>query len=625
MKYIIKLLGILLVCLVTHSCKDDGIEPVTFTIDSTNVTLKSGQAGSVDILLATNTSEVSATVSNNCSQWLTAETTQRCLTLNYLKNDSGEERTGTVRLHIGTEEVIVTITVPPYLESKYDYYTVGDVYYEDGKAVGVIFWVDPADNTIAKAVSLDRVGGAWSTIGTEFVGAYSKVNGRANTEILRNSTEGKNGSIPALTFCDAHGDGWYWPAIEELKDLFAAYNGTTIDEASNTAGGNDKEKVSRAAFDKIFTDNGGIAMDLSSSGNGESYWSSTEDNSKANYSKYGTNVRFRKFAVNMGAGECKKTGTTRYIRCVKALGDYKFGAEPIEVTFTLDKEAVTLEKGAGSQATVTANINNGSIISAIPEDNSWCESTIDVDKITLKATSENPNTTTRSTIVVVTLAGLDGKTYIKNITVTQEANLAPIESSYTVGEYYDKDGVKGVIFWVSDDGLTAKIVSMTRTTSTSAWCTDEKEYGVTDKDDGVGNTAKMITANDGNVPALDMCVNGWYWPAINELKALFEAYNGTTYDSATKKTPDQITDAEKTSRAAFDKTLTDNGGTALNVASGNGDQYWGSTELSEKYGSYLRVGKLYCGEVADTPKKTASDKRYIRVIRQIGKNAQSPL
>ena len=141
-----------------------------------------------------------------------------------------------------------------------------------------------------------------------------------------------------------------------------------------------------------------------------------------------------------------------------------------------------------------------------------------------------------------------------------------------------------------------------------------------DEDNGYENTKKLREANDSNVPALAFCENDWYWPAINELKALFEAYNGTTFDEATNKTPAQISENEKEARAAFDKVLEDHGGTKLNTDadSSNGDQYWGSTELSAEYGSYIRVGKRYIGAQADTPKKDNATKRYIRCIKQIG-------
>ena len=394
-----------------------------------------------------------------------------------------------------------------------------------------------------------------------------------------------------------------------MVELFNAYNGTPEgEEPSTVVGGNEQEKTARAKFDKIFTDHGGTALDLSTSGNGESYWASTEDNSSESYAIYGCNVRFSKFLVNMGDGQCKKTGTQRFIRCVKAIGDYKPGPEPIEVSLTLDKKSVELENTANSEESVIVTITNGTLTSATPEDNTWCSAEVQGNTVVIKALSENTETNPRSTQVTVNVSGFDGKGYSDVITVTQKAAEAvtppdePEVPEYKVGEYYEDNDTKGVIFWVSEDGKTAKIVSLTRSETTLAWSTEAKAYGVEDEDNGYENTKKLRDANDGNVPALEFCENG------------------TTFDDATNKTPAQISENEKEARAAFDKVLEDHGGTKLNTDadSSNGDQYWGSTELSAEYGSYIRVGKRYIGAQADTPKKDNATKRYIRCIKQIG-------
>lgn len=624
MKLFNRILWVALLCLTAWACSDDTIQPLKFTIDETAVTLNSGKGGTYDILIRSNASQITASVDAASQDWLKADVTPRCLTLTYTTNDSGTERIGSVHLNVdGEQELTVSLTLPPYFTTvDGQSFAVGDIYYEEGKPMGVIFWVDSADPTIAKAVSLDRTGGAWSTVGTNFVGAWSKVDGQANTDLIRASEEGKNGSIPALAFCDAHGDDWYWPAINELEELFTAWNGTSIEESSGTAGGNDTEKAARAAFDKHFTDNGGTALDLSTSGNGESYWASTEDNSDASYSRYGCNVRFRKGAVNMGAAQCKKTGTARYIRCVKAIGDYTAPAEPIEVSIALDAESVVLDSKQGSSQTVVATITNGTLTAATPADGSWLGVSVQGTNITVSTLSDNTSTESRTTTVTLAVAGDDGIAYSKSFAVSQKGIDKPQEpTDFVVGAYYESGSTKGVIFWVADDGASAKIVSLTRSETTLAWAVESKGYGTTDSNDGAVNTAMLQQAADGNVPALSYCVDGWYWPAINELRALFEAYNGTTFDAATVAAPSGISEAEKASRTAFDATLTEHGGTALNTASqsATGDQYWGSTELSDEYGSYLRFGKLYVGTLADTPVKTGASKRYIRVVKLIQK------
>ena len=165
---------------------------------------------------------------------------------------------------------------------------VGDVWKENDKAVGVVFYV-AEDGRSAKIVSLDRTETtvAWSTIGGEYLGAGSKTDGAANTSVLKASTQAS--SMPILSFCAAHGDGWYWPACNELHDIYLV-----------------KDKVEAA-----LTANGGTAF------GSDQYWSSTEFEDAP---KYASHVRFDKDYVGTKADQVNKTGSTkRYGRCVKVV------------------------------------------------------------------------------------------------------------------------------------------------------------------------------------------------------------------------------------------------------------------------------------------------------------------
>ena len=73
-----------------------------------------------------------------------------------------------------------------------------------------------------------------------------------------------------------------------------------------------EEQAARAAFDKVFTDHGGILLNtMGDTENGDSYWASTEttDGKKACY------IRFGKYASTNNA----KTGSARYVRCVRSV------------------------------------------------------------------------------------------------------------------------------------------------------------------------------------------------------------------------------------------------------------------------------------------------------------------
>lgn len=165
---------------------------------------------------------------------------------------------------------------------------VGDVWKENDKAVGVVFYV-AEDGRSAKIVSLDRTETtvAWSTIGGEYLGAGSKTDGAANTSVLKASAQAS--SMPILSFCAAHGDGWYWPACNELHDIYLV-----------------KDKVEAA-----LTANGGTAF------GSDQYWSSTEFEDAP---KYASHVRFDKDYVGTKADQVNKTGSTkRYGRCIRLI------------------------------------------------------------------------------------------------------------------------------------------------------------------------------------------------------------------------------------------------------------------------------------------------------------------
>ena len=164
-----------------------------------------------------------------------------------------------------------------------------EVWKENDKAVGVVFWV-AEDGNSAKIVSLDRTSTtvAWSTVGQTFLGADSKGDGASNTAILKASAEAS--SMPILSFCAEHGEGWYWPACNELLAIYEA----------------------KSYVEPALTLNGGDVLGT------DQYWSSTEFN--ADYPLYAAHVKMENGYIGAPADQIKKTGATRrYGRCVKVV------------------------------------------------------------------------------------------------------------------------------------------------------------------------------------------------------------------------------------------------------------------------------------------------------------------
>ena len=100
---------------------------------------------------------------------------------------------------------------------------------------------------------------------------------------------------------------------------------------------------------------------------------------------------------------------------------------------------------------------------------------------------------------------------------------------------------------------------------------------------------------------------------------MFETYNVTNVANATNDNPNAITDFEKANRAAWDRVVSNAGGTIMNEAasSSTGDTYWACREASNGVnGFYVRFGKPISWSSATSKK---SSLRYIRAVRSISK------
>lgn len=108
---------------------------------------------------------------------------------------------------------------------------------------------------------------------------------------------------------------------------------------------------------------------------------------------------------------------------------------------------------------------------------------------------------------------------------------------YTIGSIYDKNGVRGVVVTLYDDGSHGLVMSLDEVCL--AWCKlhrkKTKIVGANNKTDGMANmkaVERYITANGlswSDFPAFEWCRNkgeGWYLPSINELWSAGTMYLG---------------------------------------------------------------------------------------------------
>ena len=137
---------------------------------------------------------------------------------------------------------------------------VGDYYNVDGKE-GVVFWVDETGKH-GKIVSMDQAELQWCTddeYNKELTGiATDSSNGLNNLRSIMKIAAWKD-KYPAFAWCADHGDGWYLPAIEELKELLLN------DEVHSKVNGTLEQKRGSVMYSK-----GDLQWNW--------YWSSTEEN-----------------------------------------------------------------------------------------------------------------------------------------------------------------------------------------------------------------------------------------------------------------------------------------------------------------------------------------------------------
>lgn len=113
-----------------------------------------------------------------------------------------------------------------------------------------------------------------------------------------------------------------------------------------------------------------------------------------------------------------------------------------------------------------------------------------------------------------------------------------VRAQYKVGDYYEKDGLKGIVVRVDGTGSHGLIMSLEK--SAKKWLDDKDEKFNTNayyEDDGEKNMAvieKYINENGKSwemFPYFNWCRSlgsGWYAPASDELKDILNAINGGT-------------------------------------------------------------------------------------------------
>lgn len=269
---------------------------------------------------------------------------------------------------------------------------------------------------------------------------------------------------------------------------------------------------------------------------------------------------------------------------------------------SVDKSSVTLASSLNSIAVATVTTNMTEFTATVADDGKdWLSATIEGTVVTFKAIKENTATEGRSTTVELKVIN-GSKTATATVAVTQDAG----GKGPAVGQVVDG----GVLFWISEDGKSGKVVAPQRAEAAAAMFSVDRSaatgadgtHAAIEQEDGKANVAAMKTADPtlAKFPAAKFCdeLDGgdWYLPAIKELLAIFKAYNGTSIDAATPNIPSGISAEEKAARKMFDQAILSLGGTVLNTQDegSNGDSAFSSTEESPEKAYYVRFGKAIC-------------------------------
>lgn len=115
---------------------------------------------------------------------------------------------------------------------------------------------------------------------------------------------------------------------------------------------------------------------------------------------------------------------------------------------------------------------------------------------------------------------------IANLNKNDYTEIKYLGYCYSIGERYYQNGKEGIVFYITDKGMHGKIVSEDETECD--WSTEHVTTDATDKNDGMANMKKIqsISGWHEKYPAFAWCADkgeGWYLPALNELKTLYES------------------------------------------------------------------------------------------------------
>lgn len=139
-------------------------------------------------------------------------------------------RKGNIKLKVEVNGTSAEIVLPYTLTAPKTYYEVGDVVYDAAyNPTGIVFWVNPANIKEAKIIALEKVTRKFGPVGSFFTPDFNDGYGNTLALVARNKelnlglTAATSAFMYAYEYKASPGttEGWYLPAIDELKLLDA--------------------------------------------------------------------------------------------------------------------------------------------------------------------------------------------------------------------------------------------------------------------------------------------------------------------------------------------------------------------------------------------------------------------
>ena len=444
-------------------------------------------------------------------------------------------------------------------------YKVGD-YYNDGTNEGVVFAVSK-DGSRGKILSIGQHVNKWS-LNKSATGAVSKKNGMFNMSKITSLPNWQR-EFPVFAWCASQGEGWYLPAIDEVK-LMAARR-AAIDETLKKLKATTLEAGFNYSSSTEFSDALGKAKCESATGLYVKSYNETYGRAKVvGDHKVRAVYAFGSAAANLSVSRGEKTLPPYKV------GDY-FNDGIIEgIVFEVNKDSlsgkiVSIEKSecawtvkeesssainSDDAPTVMSKIRSqagweqnypafawcaslgrgwylpsskelnaiSSVLSAVDRAMVACGGDILSDEVCWSSSKPYG-----SNVYCVIMP--DGKEVECNSVIKQtvravsafKAKRKPETTApYKVGDYYNDGKKEGIVFQVSNGGYCGKIVSLEK--QHCRW-SNKNESGF-DGLDGAAVMAKVRSLPEWevNYPVFAWCASlgdDWYLPESNELKALF--------------------------------------------------------------------------------------------------------